>query len=113
MVGLRPNGVVLRIPGVAVGTRVVGEVCSPLKCTSGTARYDNDFLLQIDNPGISSTTSLDVTVTVRTAAGRVIVPTTRLRVTPTRGEPHGSHCEPTGYFATAVVSPPSAAPKAK
>ncbi len=112
-IGLQPNGVTIQVPGLPLGSRVTGEVCTPSKCTTATEKYVDQFFLFVSNPGIASTAPLAITVTVRDPAGKELVPKKSLVVTPVRNQPNGAGCEPIGYFATAVVALAPAARKGK
>lgn len=106
-VGLVPNGVNVEVKGIGV-KRLAGavlKVCTPRICTSikrGAA--DDEPITRVSNPGISSTSAVLVSVTVHDAKGAVLVPTAHLTVVPIKAQPNGPGCDPTGFFATAVVT---------
>lgn len=102
--GLSPNGVLVKVAGVAAGSRITVQVCVAGKCTTATAEYDVSVPMAVANPGISSAAPISITATVRDAAGKVLVLKRRLTVTPVKSQPNGPGCEPTGYFATADVA---------
>lgn len=102
-VGLKPNGVDVHITKVAHLAGDVVTVCTPHACTSVTrGPADESPTTYVSNPGIDSTRTVPVSITVRDASGKIVVPTARLIVTPIKEQPNGPSCG-TGYFATAVV----------
>ena len=102
-----PNGVNVRAQGVGKA-RLAGavfKVCTPKMCTSARrGATDDEPTTHVSNAGINSTKAVLVSVTVHDAKGGVIVPTARLTVAPIKAQPNGPDCDPTGYFAAAVVT---------
>ncbi len=107
--GLDPSGVSVNISGLSTGSGVAIVVCTPLKCTTANQKYTDAYRSPVPNAGIKSVDPVKITVTVRDAAGQVLVPKKTLTVTPMRNQPNGAGCNPIGYFATVDVAASSAA----
>ena len=83
---------------------LVVEACVVTACSTGTLFADDTGGAFVDLAAIDSTDPVDVTVTVRTQTGQVLVPATTVSSTPRKVQPNGPGCDPTAYQAAVTVS---------
>jgi hypothetical protein len=100
------NGVSVSVDGADRTQDLVVEACVDKACSTGTLFASDTGGAFVDLTAVDSTVPVDVTVTVRTQSGRVLVPATTVRSTPRRVQPNGPGCDPTAYQAAVTVAVP-------
>jgi hypothetical protein len=98
------NGVNVSVDGADRSQDLVVEACVETACSTGTLSADDTGGAFLDLAGIDSTDPVEVTVTVRTQTGQVLVPATKVRSTPRPVQPNGPGCDPTAYQAAVTVA---------
>ncbi len=100
------NGVSVSVDGADRTQDLVVQACVENTCSTGTLFSSDTAGAFVDLAAIDSTDPVDVTVTVRTQAGQVLVPATTVRSTPRTVQPNGPGCDPTAYQAAVTVAVP-------
>jgi hypothetical protein len=98
------NGVSVSVVGADRAQDLVVEACVETACSIGTLFADDTGGAFVDLTAIDSTDPVEVTVTVRTQSGQVLVPATKVRSTPRTVQPNGPGCDPTAYQAAVTVA---------
>jgi hypothetical protein len=100
------NGVNVSVDGAERTQDLAVQACVDKACSTGTLFASDTGGAFVDLAAIDSTDPVDVTVTVRTLAGQVLVPATTVRSTPRTVQPNGPGCDPTAYQAAVTVVVP-------
>ena len=100
------NGVSVSVDGADRTQDLVVEACVDKACSTGTLFASDTGGAFVDLAAVASTDPVDVTVTVSTQSGQVLVPATTVRSTPRRVQPNGPGCDPTAYQAAVTVAVP-------
>jgi hypothetical protein len=97
------NGVSVSVDGVDRTLDLAVEACVDQACSTGTLFAGGTDAAFVDLSAVDSTAPVDITVTVRTQTGQVLVPATTVRSTPRKVQPNGPGCDPTAYQAAVTV----------
>jgi hypothetical protein len=100
------NGVSVSVDGADRTQDLVVEACVDRACSTGTLFASDTGGAFVDLAVVASTDPVDVTVTVSTQSGQVLVPATTVRSIPRTVQPNGPGCDPTAYQAAVTVVVP-------
>ncbi|MEO6412404.1 MAG: hypothetical protein ABIO48_07425 [Pedococcus sp.] len=100
------NGVSVSVDGADRTQDLVVEACVDEACSTGTLFASDTGGAFVDLAAVDSTDPVDVTVTVRTQSGQVLVPATTVRSTPRTVQPNGPGCDPSAHQAAVTVAVP-------
>jgi hypothetical protein len=100
------NGVSVSVDGADRTQDLVVEACVDRACGTGTLFASDTGGAFVDLAAVASTDPVDVTVTVSTQSGQVLVPATTVRSIPRTVQPNGPGCDPTAYQAAVTVVVP-------